>query len=238
MKNVLIVGGTSGLGLALARLFAHNANVIITGRRDPKEAGLRFIEMSLNYTTRGRGRDSDLFFRVVHDLPIIDTFVYAAGFYQEGRIDDLRNRDIEEMLEVGIGAPVMLLAELLRKQKKLDGFIAITSTSQEKPRINEPLYAGTKAGLAQVAKSVSLDERIGKVLVVGPGGMKTPFWKGSSRDTKDMLDPALVAEKILLLYKMPFEYKCVLLPRVPTREGELDTILTYPKVLETRRKSL
>jgi len=41
MKKILIIGGTSGLGLALARLFAkENWTVFITGRNDLQEKQL------------------------------------------------------------------------------------------------------------------------------------------------------------------------------------------------------
>jgi NAD(P)-dependent dehydrogenase (short-subunit alcohol dehydrogenase family) len=46
-QNALIVGGSSGLGLELAKILSPEYGVIVTGRRDPEEAGIVFYELEL-----------------------------------------------------------------------------------------------------------------------------------------------------------------------------------------------
>lgn len=111
----------------------------------------------------------------------------------------------------------MIFFEVLNHQKYLPGLIAVTSTSQWTPRLREPVYTAVKAGLGMFANSVSLDPAIGKTLVAAPAGMKTPFWKGTDKDTSDMLDPAWVADQILNLYNDDFKYKYARIMRGPSR---------------------
>ena len=189
--HTLIVGGTSGLGLELAKHFSDKGQVTVVGRHDPEESTLTFRHLDL--TIPKFSVDSGV---LIDELSKIDTFIYAAGFYQEGRIDELALADIERMERIGLFAPAWMLNRILTTQNELSGFIAITSTSQFKPRLLEPMYAATKAGLAMLAKCVAEDERVGRTLVAAPAGMDTSFWDKTDKDTRDWLDPTWVAEEI------------------------------------------
>lgn len=145
------------------------------------------------------------------------------GFYQEGNISDVSDEDIANMTNVGLLAPAMLLQRILKKQDKLAGFIAVTSTSQWTPRLLEPIYTAVKSGLGMLANSVSLDERIDRVLVAGPAGMNTRFWENSPRDMSTMLDPKWVAEQVLDQYSGDFKYKLARILRGPARVEVIET---------------
>ena len=210
--NTLIIGGSSGLGLELAKQLSDKYKVYVTGRTNPNEQGLEFISFNIAYKTLPEDVDE-----LLKQLPEIDFLIHAAGFFQDGTLSDLSDDDIFLMDAVGLLAPTFLLQRLLKKQNKLDHFIAVTSTSQWTPRLKEPVYTAVKAGLGMLANSVSLDERVGKVMVAGPAGMKTKFWLNTDKDTTTMLEPKWVAEQILDQYKEDFNYKYVRLLREPAR---------------------
>ncbi|MEK7567328.1 MAG: SDR family oxidoreductase [Patescibacteria group bacterium] len=222
MKKILIVGGTSGLGLALARFFAKESDtVFITGRNDPQEKNVRFFNFYIGPNADELSVDLD---SLIGKVGPIDLLIYAAGFEEKGTIDELGDSSIQKMTNVGFLAPAMMMQRILRKQGVLNGFIAVTSTSQWIPRLREPVYTGIKAGTAMLASSLSLDERIGKVLVVGPSGMNTEFWRSNPRDDlSSLLDPKWVAEQIMSLYRSNFQYKLVRILRGPPRIEELET---------------
>ena len=68
------------------------------------------------------------------------------------------------------------------------------------------------------ANSLSLDSQVGKVLVAAPAGMKTSFWRETTKDTSDMLDPKWVAEQIVKSYNDgQFDYKFIKILRNPPR---------------------
>lgn len=223
MKNILIVGGSSGLGLELARILNCNKNysIAITGRRDPHEhEEIKFISLDLGHAEHLPRQLTQL---VEDYAPNTDILIYAAGFFQEGTISDLSDEDIMAMESVGVLAPAMLLQRLLKKRAALEGFIAITSTSQWTPRLLEPVYTAAKAGLGMMAHSISLDERIGKVLVAAPSGMRTRFWEKSTRNMNAMLDPAWVAKQILDHYEETFDYRFIRILRDEPRVEIVET---------------
>lgn len=211
--NCLIVGGSSGLGLNLAQKLSLTHKVFVTGRRDPRQEGIEFIKLDLSAAPDLLERIRE----VVRDLPEIDLLVYAAGFFQEGTITDLTESQMQEMISVGLIAPMYVSREVLLKQDTLGGLITITSTSQWTPRLLEPVYTAVKSGLGAFSNSLSLDPRVKKTLVAGPAGMDTRFWEGTGKDTSDMLDPSWVADQILELYDGNFSYKYARILRGPQR---------------------
>lgn len=233
---VLIVGGTKGLGLEMAKQARDRGDhVIITGRDRPEEPGFEFRFLEL-----GRSLLDTRIALLVQDLPPIDTFVYAAGFFQRGVIGDLSDEEIMKMMRIGLHAPMFLLRDLLRKQGKLGGFVAVTSTSARYPRVDEPVYAAAKAGLAHFAESVAAtkvvgdqqfcDTALGKVLHLAPSGMKTPFWEDTDMDTSTMLDPADVARVGWQQYELAERFRYVQINRdAQTGEMFVDVIRYHVK---------
>lgn len=226
MKKALVVGGTSGLGAHLGTLLSYNHDVVVTGRTNRFDAHTQFAPLDLNSLSLAEDIEN-----LLASLPPIDVLVYAAGFFQEGTIDVLDEFEIERMIKLGLTAPALLLRCILRRQHELGGVIAITSTSQWTPRLNEPVYTGVKAGLGMLANSVSLDSRVGKVLVAAPSGMKTPFWDGYHKDVSGMLDPEWVANQILRVWREThwnedYKYKFVRILRNPRRIESVETRLS------------
>lgn len=211
--KTLIIGGTTGLGRQLAKMLTANGDdVIITGRREPEE-DFEFRAFDLS-APRLATRTKDF----VKDLPHIDRFIYAAGYFQEGRVTDLDEEGIEEMINVGGRGLIYFVRELLAKQEKFDTLVTITSTSQWTPRQKEPIYNFAKAGAAHFSNAIAEDGRVAKVLVAGPAGMRTEFWDGVERDDlKDMLDPEWVADQIIDLEKGDYTYRSARILRQPAR---------------------
>lgn len=216
----LIIGGTSGLGLELAKILRDQGDeVIITGRKNPEERGLQFQRLDLDLGEQLRSV-IDTF---VSALPEISRLIYCAGFYQEGNITELEPQSISKMLDVSLNAPIWFTRELLQNQGTLKEYIAITSTVQEVPREREIIYSAGKAGFAQFANSLGLDPRVKKVMVVIPGGMKTRFWQATKHDIATFNDPTWVAKQITDALAIDFEYAKVRILRNPPRTEVVET---------------
>lgn len=86
MPNARIIGGSSGLGLKLRLLLTGEYQVLLAGRKDPKSAGLSFILSDLDRNDRSLGEQLG---NLLEGSPRVDMVVYAAGFRQEGRLEEL-----------------------------------------------------------------------------------------------------------------------------------------------------
>ncbi len=218
-SKALIIGGSNGLGLELAKLFKHEySQVIVTGRTEPSLPGLTFVELALG---SGKGFPQLMDWLIAKHSPF-DLVVYNPGFYQEGKISELTDKQIIDMNIVGFAAAALLMQRIMKKQDLLSCFVAITSTSQWTPREYEPIYTAVKAALGMFANSLALDPRIKKTLVVAPSGMQTKFWQHTDKDTSEMLDPAWVAAEIMELLASDFSYKHAAILRKPPRVEIID----------------
>lgn len=216
IRNVLVVGGVSGLGLAISKIFKQSGfKVFATGRNTFKSEQNSITNIDLHITQDAEKLIADLD-SIIKDIPHIDILVYAAGYTQKGVIDKLNDTDIRIMINVGLLAPALMIQKILLKQECLYGFIAITSTSQWIPRLEEPVYAAVKAGMAMLSNSVSLDPRISKTLVVGPSGMNTKM-QAENKWSGELLDVDWVAKQIVTLYDDEFKYKLARILRDPPR---------------------
>jgi short-subunit dehydrogenase len=209
-KSCLVIGGTSGLGFEIAKQFRELGDrVVITGRQNPKEYG------ELDLGPNGLVKRIE---ELVKGLPRLNSLVYAAGYYQEGRITDLSEEEIETMLNVGERGLIYSVRAILNKQDELDELITITSTSQWTPRQKEPAYNAAKAAAGHFSNGMAEDGRIKKVLVAGPAGMQTKFWDGVERDDlHTMMDPTWVAEQVIKLRNSDKKYRFARILREPQR---------------------
>lgn len=216
----LVVGGTSGLGLEIAKeLHTAGNEVYVTGRRELNEPNLHYEPFDLTAPELPK-RIGELVMR----LPEINTLVYAAGYFQDGRVTDLAEEQIENMIDVGGRGLIYFMKAILEKQDELAELITVTSTSQWTPRQREPIYNFAKAGAAHFSNAMAEDGRVGKVLVAGPAGMRTAFWDGIERDDLDkMLDPEWVADEIVKLRNDDYKYRFAKIMRDPARVEVVET---------------
>jgi len=211
--QTLVIGGSRGIGWELAKLYAAAGDmVIVTGRKAPDEpsATIAFRELDLSPADWSTKLSA-----LLKDTGQVDRLVYAPGYYQEGTVTDLSKAEILDMIQVcGIGF-IFAVRDILLAQSELKECVLITSSSQWTARKLEPVYNFTKAGVAHFAHALSLDERIGKMLVAGPTGTKTAFHAGRGVDMSTYHEPDWMAQQIYDQAAGSYEYKFIKILRDP-----------------------
>jgi len=212
--NTLIIGGTKGLGIETAKLLAaRGENVVVTGRTDPQVEGVGFYAHDL--TSKDLGKS---FRSMLKTLPVVDRIIYNAGILHEAHITDFTQKQIEDMVHIGLMGLMLCVQETLKKQGKIDELVTITSTSQFTPREKESTYNAVKAGAAHFTEGISLDPRVKRCLVVAPAGMATSFYDGSGRDLADMMNPKDVAQQLVnIIDDTSKQFEFALIMRGPSR---------------------
>jgi NAD(P)-dependent dehydrogenase (short-subunit alcohol dehydrogenase family) len=115
-KRVLITGGSSGIGLAIAHaLLAKGAKVAITGRRSAvlstavealrKNGGSVMGIVADVGTEEGRALTLQ---QALDALGGLDILVNNAGGVRAGRLEATSQKEIETMLNVDLVAPILL----------------------------------------------------------------------------------------------------------------------------------
>lgn len=196
MKTAFFLGGTSGLGEALAAIACSKEfHVVVAGRSANScelvrqgQAKPLLVDLSADQLPR------------FEELPLFDLIVSTTGTVCKGSFTDLDAASIRQQTRVNFEGPLVILSQLLRRQiaaKKPCDLIIVSSTTSWRVKQDEALYGGMKAGISQVARNLGKELPIqlpgSNVLLAQPGGMKTPFWDSQTIDTRKFMTANAVA---------------------------------------------
>lgn len=153
-RTVLITGGASGIGLALAERFvAAGSQVLVCGRRPAKlqELKARLPEIhTFVCDIEKEGERQALLETVTAAFPNLDVLVNNAGIQQRVQLTSQASwPDLQQEIKINFEAPVHLctlfIPHLLRKAKAT--IINVTSGLSFAPLASVPIYSATKAAL-------------------------------------------------------------------------------------------
>lgn len=188
ITNVLITGASSGIGAALARVYAKcGARVFLWGRDEARLADVADACWRIGAEAEFRAFDITDFSALARELEALDSahpldlVIFNAGL--GGSLPPDRAGQEPHLAEVMAGvnftAPAIganIVAERMAARKA--GQIAfIGSVAGVFPLPMAPLYSGTKAGLAMFAEALRLRLRrhgVG-VSLISPGFIDTPM---------------------------------------------------------------
>ena len=190
-KRVLITGGSSGIGQALAQvLLAKGAKVAISGRRPEVVAeavrslqtGSAEIDGIAADVATAEGRAATLV-QALAALGGIDVLVNNAGCVRAGRLENTDEAELRAMIDVNLTAPILLTRAALPVLRK-SGDAMVVNMSSGIALVGAPFYAtyaAVKAGLAHFGEALrrELKGEGVHVLTVYPGGTDTPMMKSN-----------------------------------------------------------
>ena len=163
-KTVLITGGGSGIGFAIAERFYKAGNkVIICGRRKDKlqEAKDRFPNLYTKVCDVANEDDRKLLFdSIVNEFPELDVLVNNAGIQQRINLQSLKtdwsyyHQEIIANMEAPIHLTLLFLPHLLKKQEGT--IVNVSSNLGITPAAWVPIYSATKAAIHSFTLSLRL----------------------------------------------------------------------------------
>jgi uncharacterized oxidoreductase len=208
-KRALITGGSSGIGLELAKeLLRAGATVGIVGRRQDA-VGQTIADLSgmgTIYgcagditTEEGRTRTLDL---ARHALGGLDLLINNAGGVRAGRLENIAEDEIRQMVEVNLTGPILLTRKALPMLKE-SGDALVVNVSSGIALVGMPFYApyaAVKAGIAHFGEALrrELDGDGVGVLTVYPTATETPMMTTSGMGRESGREaPADVAREVV-----------------------------------------
>lgn len=196
-NTILITGGTSGIGLELARqLLARGNTVLITGR-DPAKLAAATATLPKLHAYLSDVADpaaiTALQKTIAADFPGLDMLINNAGVMR--KIALLKDRDLTDLtreIAINLEGPMRMVQAflpLLEKQKDA-AIVNVSSGLAFAPLPVSPVYCATKAGLHSYTQSLRMQLKHTKIKVfeIAPPGTDTPLFSGdfTAEDVKDV----------------------------------------------------
>ncbi|MCD5974032.1 SDR family oxidoreductase [Pseudomonas quasicaspiana] len=190
-KTVLITGGSSGIGLELARRFLKMGNVvIITGRDDAKLQAAKNELPGLHAIRSDVGRPDEivkLHEQLMREFPTLDILINNAGIMRSVKLSEPRSlEDVATEIDVDLNGPIRMVQQFLphlltRPQPMI---INVTSGLAFVPFTASPIYSAAKAGLHAYTRAlrVQVKKTSLKVVEVAPPGTDTELFNNLVND--------------------------------------------------------
>jgi uncharacterized oxidoreductase len=195
-NTILITGGASGIGLALAgALQKGGSSVIITGRDQTKldEAKQRFPELHVIQSDVARVADIEMLFATVtREFPKLNMLINNAGIMRTINLNryDGSLEDLTSEIDINLSGPIRMVRKFLPHLSKMDSaaIVNVSSGLAFVPLPINPVYCATKAGLHSFTLSLraQLKKTRVKVFEIAPpatatellGDLSSPDLKG------------------------------------------------------------
>lgn len=188
-SGAIVVGGSSGIGAAIARALAgEGCRVAALARR---EAALRVVAATsalvrayVHDVTR-TGDVPGLFEQITRDLGELDLIVYAAGIMPRTGADAYDTRADEQTIATNLTGAIAWLNEAATRfgDAGRGTIVGVGSVAGDRGRRGTPAYAASKAGLDTYLEALRnrLAGRGVAVVTVKPGPVATPMSDGLPR---------------------------------------------------------
>jgi NAD(P)-dependent dehydrogenase (short-subunit alcohol dehydrogenase family) len=186
-KRALITGGDSGIGRAVAVLFAREgADVAINyladeqadadeTRRAVEACGRTCVQLPGDLTDAAFCRD--LVARACDQLGGLDILVSNAAHQNRKSIEELTPEELDRTFRTNIYAYFFLAQAAIERMPRGSAIIATSSTNAFSPSEKLPDYSATKGAINQLTKVLAqqLVDRGIRVNAVAPGPVWTPL---------------------------------------------------------------
>jgi NAD(P)-dependent dehydrogenase (short-subunit alcohol dehydrogenase family) len=173
--TTLITGCASGIGQAIAELFAARGHHVVAAMRDPSkgqhlaEHGCEVVELDVT--------DPEALGRAIRGAGPLDVLINNAGVGYYGAVETMPDDVLRETFEVNLFAPVAAIRAALpaMRARRSGTIVNISSVMGQVPVPVGSAYAASKAGLEAVSEALALEVYpFGvRVVIIQPGFFRT-----------------------------------------------------------------
>jgi NAD(P)-dependent dehydrogenase (short-subunit alcohol dehydrogenase family) len=226
-KTAVVIGASSGIGLATANLLADSGATVHAAarRKDAIEAGAEGRAVTAHELDISDEAAVRRTLEAIGDADGIDVLVVAAGMnFPERRLEQLTGESWDAMISVNLSGAFYAVRASLPYLRASQGLaVLVSSVSGSWPDASGPAYQASKAGMTELAHAAGFEEHQNGVrfTAILPGIVDTPILDNRPepppKEVRDAsLQPEDVAQACLFLATLPPRAYVPELTMVPT----------------------
>ncbi|HWM07738.1 MAG TPA: SDR family oxidoreductase [Solirubrobacteraceae bacterium] len=206
LGTVLVTGGSSGLGAAIAAAVRDDGGTPVVIDLNPPLDGIAFERVDLS-----RPREAEAAVdRIAAERGGLDAVVTAAGIDACGDLGDVDGEAWDRVVAVNLlGTAAVVRAALPHLERSRGRIVTVGSTLGVRALPAATAYCASKFGVVGFTRALAAEtgERVGVTLLL-PGGMQTPFFDDRPEEFKPAPDqhlnrPEDVARTVIFALRQP-----------------------------------
>jgi NAD(P)-dependent dehydrogenase (short-subunit alcohol dehydrogenase family) len=207
-RAALVTGGSSGIGLAIARVLREEGFDLTLAARTREKVEGAARELGALAVTADVADEAQCL-RIVEEHRDrhgrLDVLVNSAGMGVAGAIDDLPAKHLDLQLDVNLRAVLLVTAAALPLLREAHGLVvSLASIAGTIPSPRLPVYGAAKAGVIQFTQTLNrAEEEHGvRATAISPGFVDTPMTDFAPVPPERMIRAEDCAEIVRLLLRL------------------------------------
>jgi NAD(P)-dependent dehydrogenase (short-subunit alcohol dehydrogenase family) len=204
----LITGGSSGIGLAIARMLRDEGFELTLASRTAEKIEAAGSELGATATAADVSKPEDCE-RIVREhverTGGLDLLVNSAGIGIAGRVEDAQLKHIDRQLAINLRGLVLVSQAAIPHLRETKGWIVnLASIAGTQPVPILPIYAATKAAVISLTHSLNadLDDDGVRAIAICPGFVDTPMAEFAGLAADEMIQPEDCAEVVRMCLRL------------------------------------
>jgi NAD(P)-dependent dehydrogenase (short-subunit alcohol dehydrogenase family) len=207
-RAALVTGGSSGIGLAVARMLRDEGFELTIASRRPEKVQAAAEELGA-VAVAADVADADACARLVAQhrerFGRLDMLVNSAGIGIGGRVEDLPSKHLDLQLAVNLRGLFLVTQAAIPLLRESRGWIVnLASIAGTLPTPGLATYGATKAAVISLTRSLNeeLDSDGVRAIAICPGFVDTPMAEWSGLSGEEMIRPEDCAEVVRMLLRL------------------------------------
>ncbi|HEV2590439.1 MAG TPA: SDR family oxidoreductase [Gaiellaceae bacterium] len=208
MPSALVTGGSSGIGLAIARMLRDEGYDLTLASRTQEKIEAAAVELGAHAVAANMGDEEDCI-RVVAEhrerFGGMDVLVNSAGIGIADSSDGLNTKHLDLMLGVNLRGLLIVTREALPLLRESKGWIVnLASIAGTEPTPSLLVYGATKAAVIAATKTLNaeVDKEGVRAIAICPGFVDTPMAQWSGLGADEMIRPDDCAEVVRMCLRL------------------------------------
>jgi NAD(P)-dependent dehydrogenase (short-subunit alcohol dehydrogenase family) len=208
VASALVTGGSSGIGLAIARMLAEEGHALTLVARHPERLEAAAAELDARAVAADVSREEDCVRLVAAHLEHhggLDVLVNSAGVGIAGALGDVATKHLDLQLGVNLRGAILVTREALPALRQARGLVVnLASIAGTIPTPGLGVYGATKAALIALTRTLVREEAEHGVRATAlcPGFVDTPMAAWAGLPAEELIRPEDCAELVRALLRL------------------------------------